>query len=104
MDFPPRERAEHSGLDNVPSEDGTKLAVRVFGRQGTQTPVMAKVHVFGHCLGTIPAALFATAHPELVESLILASSGIYTKIGVNLFLASLPATHRVLMFFHNYRF
>lgn len=151
MDFPPLEMAEHSDLDNVPSEDGTKLAVRVFGRQGTQTPVImlhglqshsgwfvqsqtflanlgcpvyamdrrgsglsegtpgeciqfwemandvravvewarmrhgkAKVHVFGHCFGTIPAALFTTAYPELVTSVILASSGIYTKIDVNL--------------------
>jgi acylglycerol lipase len=151
MDFPPQERTEHSDLDYVPSEDGTKLAVRVVGRQGAQTPVImlhglqshsgwfvqsqafladlgfpvyamdrrgsglsegspgecvsfremgndvravaewarmrhgkAKVHVFGHCFGTIPAVLFAGAFPELVASLILASSGIYTKVGVDL--------------------
>lgn len=152
MDIPPPERAEHSNLDYVPSEDGTKLAVRVLGSKGiTQTPVVmlhglqshsgwfvqsqtflahlgypvyamdrrgsglsegepgecplfremandvravaewarnrhgkAKVHVFGHCFGTIPAALFGAAFPELVESLILASSGIYTKVDVSL--------------------
>ena len=39
-----------------------------------------RVHVFGHCFGTIPATLFATAHPELVASLIQASSGIHTRI------------------------
>jgi len=41
-----------------------------------------KVHVFGHCFGSIPATLFATAHPELVASLLLASSAIYVRIGL----------------------
>jgi acylglycerol lipase len=40
------------------------------------------VHVFGHCFGTIPAVLFATAHPGLVTSLMLASSGIHTKVSL----------------------
>lgn len=151
MDFPPQESTAHSSVEHVPSEDGTKLAVRVFGRQGPFTPVImlhglqshsgwfvqsqtfladlgypvyamdrrgsglsegipgdcaffgemandmrdvadwvrtrhgkAQVHVFGHCFGTIPAALFATSFPDRVASLILASSGIYTKVGVNL--------------------
>ena len=41
-----------------------------------------KVHVFGHCFGTIPATLFASAHPDLVASLIKASSGIHTKVNI----------------------
>jgi alpha-beta hydrolase superfamily lysophospholipase len=43
-----------------------------------------KVHLFGHCFGAIPATLFATAHPELVASLIQASSGIHTKLNLAL--------------------
>jgi alpha-beta hydrolase superfamily lysophospholipase len=43
-----------------------------------------KVHVFGHCFGTIPAALFATTFRELVASLIMASSGIFTKVTLDL--------------------
>lgn len=39
-----------------------------------------KVHVFGHCFGTIPGTLFAVDHPELVASLIQASSGIHTRV------------------------
>jgi alpha-beta hydrolase superfamily lysophospholipase len=56
-------------------------AVAEFARaqQGTE-----KVHVFGHCFGTIPATLFAAEHPELVASLILASSGIYTKVDLSI--------------------
>jgi alpha-beta hydrolase superfamily lysophospholipase len=43
-----------------------------------------KVHIFGHCFGTIPAALFATAHSGLVASLVKASSGIHTKTTIAL--------------------
>jgi pimeloyl-ACP methyl ester carboxylesterase len=41
-----------------------------------------KVHIFGHCFGTIPAALFATAHSGLVASLVKASSGVKTAEGI----------------------
>ena len=40
------------------------------------------VHVFGHCFGAIPAALFASGHPEVVYSLIQASSGLYTHVSI----------------------
>ena len=43
-----------------------------------------KVHVFGHCFGTIPATLFAAAHPDRVACLIQASSGIHTKVDLDL--------------------
>jgi pimeloyl-ACP methyl ester carboxylesterase len=41
---------------------------------------VAKVHVFGHCFGTIPGTLFAVEYPDLVASLIQASSGIHTRV------------------------
>ena len=41
-----------------------------------------KVHVFGHCFGTIPGTLFATVHHDVVASLIQASSGIHTKLSL----------------------
>jgi alpha-beta hydrolase superfamily lysophospholipase len=151
MDFLPTAKIGQTGMEYVPSEDGTKLAVRIAGDKGTRTPMVMlhglqshsgwfvqsqtflvglgfplyamdrrgsgrsegargdctdfremvadvhavvnharkqhqveKVHVFGHCFGTIPATLFATAQPELVASLILASSGIHTKVDLAL--------------------
>jgi alpha-beta hydrolase superfamily lysophospholipase len=42
----------------------------------------AKVHVLGHCLGTLPATLFACRNPGRVASLILSTPGIYTHIVV----------------------
>jgi len=42
-----------------------------------------KVHLFGHCFGAIPAVLFATGYPEMVASLIQASSGIHTKVSAS---------------------
>src|SRR5688572_22721558 len=41
-----------------------------------------QVNVFGHCFGTIPAALFATSFPKHVASLVMASSGIFTKVNL----------------------
>ena len=151
MDFLPTARMGQSGMEYVPSEDGTKLAVRVAGSSGHRIPLVMlhglqshsgwfvqsqtflaglgfpvyamdrrgsgrsegargdcthfrqmgddvlavvnyaraqhdveAVHVFGHCFGTIPAALFATAHPGLVASLMLASSGIFTRVNLGL--------------------
>lgn len=55
-------------------------AVAEYARTRQETE---KVHVFGHCFGTIPATLFAAEHPELVASLMLASSGIYTKVDLS---------------------
>ena len=43
-----------------------------------------KVHVLGHCFGALPATLFAAGHPEMVMSLIHASSGLHTHISVSL--------------------
>jgi alpha-beta hydrolase superfamily lysophospholipase len=151
MDFLPTARIGQGGVEYVPSEDGTKLAVRIAGGSGARTPLVMlhglqshsgwfvqsqtflaglgfpvyamdrrgsglsegargdctsfrqmdadvlavvnyaraqhdveAVHVFGHCFGAIPAALFATAHPQVVASLMLASSGIYTKVSLAL--------------------
>ena len=151
MDFLPTAQIGQTGVEFVPSEDGTKLAVRVAGGSGQRTPLIMlhglqshsgwfvqsqsflaglgfpvyamdrrgsglsegargdctnfrqmgndvlavvhyaraqhevdAVHVFGHCFGTIPAALFATEHPDLVASLMLASSGIYTRVNLGL--------------------
>lgn len=36
-------------------------------------------HMIGHCFGAIPAAAFASAHPQQVRTLILATPGIHTK-------------------------
>jgi len=149
MDFLPTTQIGQAGVDYVTSEDGTKLAVRLAGSNGTRTPLVMlhglqshsgwfvqsqsflaglgfpvyamdrrgsglsegargdcadfrdmihdvhavvesararheveKVHIFGHGFGTIPAALFATTHPQLVASLIQASSGIHTKVSI----------------------
>lgn len=151
MDFLPTAEIGQAGVEYVPGDDGTKLAVRTAGGSGHRTPLVMlhglqshsgwfvqsqtflaglgfpvyamdrrgsglsegprgdctdfrqmgddvlavvnyaraqhdveAVHVFGHCFGTIPASLFATAHPELVSSLMLASSGIYTKVNLGL--------------------
>lgn len=54
-------------------------AVVTHVKEAHHTP---KVHVFGHCFGTIPAALYAVMHPDSVASLIMASSGLYTKITI----------------------
>jgi alpha/beta hydrolase fold len=87
MDFLPTERIGQTPVDYVPGEDGTKLAVRITGAKGTRTPVVdcarvrhgvEKVHVFGHCFGALQATLFAAGHPEMVMSLIQASSGLHT--------------------------
>jgi len=40
MDFLPAEKIGPTGIDYVPSEDGTKLAVRVLGIKGNRTPVV----------------------------------------------------------------
>ena len=42
-----------------------------------------KVHVFGHCFGALPATLFAAGYPEMVMSLIQASSGLHTHVSVS---------------------
>lgn len=42
----------------------------------------AKVHVLGHCLGALPATVFACDNPGKVASLILSTPGIYTHIVV----------------------
>ncbi len=55
------------------------VAQQVLERSG-----VPKLHVFGHCFGAIPASLFATAHPDQVASLIMASSGIFTRISLKL--------------------
>jgi len=69
----------HCADFNEMSNDVHAVAKHALLRPGVQ-----KLHVFGHCFGTIPATLFAIAHPELVSSLILASSGIYTRISISL--------------------
>jgi alpha-beta hydrolase superfamily lysophospholipase len=151
MDFLTTTHIGESGVEHIPSADGTKLAVRVAGGKNVRTPLLMlhglqshsgwfvqsqtflaglgfpvyamdrrgsglsegerghcsdfrqmiadvsavaqhaldgsgfkKVHVFGHCFGTIPATLYATAHPEQVSSLIFASSGIFTRISLAL--------------------
>src|SRR5262245_5065866 len=58
--------------------------VRAVAGYACTRPDVKKVHVFGHCFGAIPATLFATAHPELVASLIQASSGIHTRVNLAL--------------------
>ena len=37
-----------------------------------------QVHILGHCFGAIPAALYASMHPEKVRSIILPTPGIHT--------------------------
>jgi alpha-beta hydrolase superfamily lysophospholipase len=150
MDFLPTARID-SDVEHVTGDDGTRLAVRVAGKNGAHTPLLMlhglqshsgwfvqsqtflanlgfpvyamdrrgsgrsegargdctdfhqmaadvravadharsahgsrKVNVFGHCFGTIPAALFATSFPDLVASLVMASSGIFTKVNLDM--------------------
>jgi len=43
-----------------------------------------QVHILGHCLGALGAALFACERPHEIKSLILTSAGMFTKVDVTL--------------------
>lgn len=43
---------------------------------------VTRVHLVGHCFGSIPAAAYACEHPNNVASLVLSTPGIYTRKGV----------------------
>jgi len=41
-----------------------------------------RVHLLGHCLGALPATVFACENPGKIASLILSTPGIYTRVSV----------------------
>jgi alpha-beta hydrolase superfamily lysophospholipase len=43
-----------------------------------------RVHLLGHCLGALPATVFACDNPGKIASLILSTPGIYTHVAVPL--------------------
>jgi len=78
-----------SGLSEGPRGDCADFRqmsadVHAVAEHARRAHAVEKVHVFGHCFGTIPAALFATTFPELVASVVMASSGIFTKVDLGL--------------------
>lgn len=58
-------------------DEARTVAVAAVGRHGK-----TRVHILGHCFGAIPAAIFACCYPDMVESLILTTPGIYTHTTV----------------------
>ncbi|MEN6427676.1 MAG: alpha/beta fold hydrolase [Phycisphaerales bacterium] len=45
---------------------------------------VGRVHLLGHCLGALPATVFACDNPGKIDSLILSTPGIYTHVAVPL--------------------
>lgn len=41
-----------------------------------------KIHLLGHCYGAIPAFIFTCAQENMVRSLVVPTSGVYTKVDV----------------------
>lgn len=72
-----------SGLSRAPRGDSKDfmawaremdaVAQEAMKRHGT-----GQVYLLGHCFGAIPAAVYASGHPERVRALILTSPAIYT--------------------------
>jgi alpha-beta hydrolase superfamily lysophospholipase len=72
-----------SGLSRAPRGDSKDFMawareIDAVAEEATRRHGTGQVYLLGHCFGAIPAAVYASGHPDKIRALILTSPGIYT--------------------------